>query len=417
MEGALIATTQNASLQALGTGGQLAVQAWEQIHGYLARRLGPDHAALFAEPNPDPARGVTDWYAEGQGDAVPIDTLPAPEKDAARARFAELYQAIQTDIAALRQSRSEGDRFLAELLALALVTPAPDSLRVIDGRPVLVAWGHAPIGASAAPEMLIGHLPGQATPPSRARKMVILGPPPAVRRTPWGWIVAGLGLLALLLALLLLLIDPFGWRKAPPPMCVVDPRGFAALDELRQEEARETQLRAQLARLALELGDRRASCPPVARPAPARGSQAIPPVSPSPNTNADINRATQQGGKQGRIQIVLAWDDVADLDLAVKCPTGEEIMFRNRRACGGELDVDQNVGTPVPNPVENIVFAEQPPAGTYQVFVVNNGPRLGGRSSPFRVTLRQEGVPDKVFTGEIPPTQVHAVGVFRVPAQ
>ena len=116
MDGVLIATTRNADVQALGTGGQLAVHAWDQITGYLTRRLGADHAALFAEPAPDPTRGVTDWYAEGQGQAVPLDSLPPDQQAAVRAVFTRLFSAIQADVETLRQSRQEGDRFLAELL-------------------------------------------------------------------------------------------------------------------------------------------------------------------------------------------------------------------------------------------------------------------------------------------------------------
>src|SRR4051812_46981686 len=90
-DGSLIATTRNADLQALGTGGQLAVQAWGQITGYLRRNRSPQHAALFAEPNPDPDRGTTDWYAEGVGDAPPLDQLPQPAQDAARTEFTRLF--------------------------------------------------------------------------------------------------------------------------------------------------------------------------------------------------------------------------------------------------------------------------------------------------------------------------------------
>jgi hypothetical protein len=131
MDGTLVATTQNAELQALGTGGQLAVQAWDQIVGHLRRSRGAAHAALLAEPNPDAARGVTDWYAEGNGDGPPLESLPPAEREAARAEFTRLFNDVRAESDALRRSTRENERFLGDLLAQALVIPAPDCLRVV----------------------------------------------------------------------------------------------------------------------------------------------------------------------------------------------------------------------------------------------------------------------------------------------
>ena len=129
-----------------------------------------------------------------------------------------------------------------------------------------------------------------------------------------------------------------------------------------------------------------------------------------------MNRAIEQGGREGRIQIVLAWDDANDLDLAVVCPNNQVIFFNNRRACGGKLDLDRNILAADPPPAENIVFPDDPVAGTYRILVKNNNQRVpGGQASPFRVTVRQEGVPDRVLTGEAPFNQELSVGEFRVP--
>jgi len=427
MDGVLIATTGNADLQALGTGGQLAVHSWEQITGYLSRRHGPAHAALLAEPNPDPARGVTEWYTEGEGPAPPLDHLPAAEQDAARAEFTQLFNDIRADIAVLRGSQREDERFLAELLSLALITPATDCLRVINGRPVLIAWAHAPIGAAASPELLIGQLAGRAAPATRTGPMRILGPPPVVQKPSRGLLRLPALLLVLPLVLLaLLLIDPFRWFVAVPPVCVIDQGGVALLDDLRQEEARENTLRDQIARVMLDLGDRRVICPPARAQAPEqslpeRSAQRLQPL-PQPiqdqTPEADVKRATDQGGQKGKIQIVLAWDDANDLDLSVVCPDGTRIFFNNQRGCGGELDLDQNLATPVPRPVENIVFPEDPAPGTYRVEIANNQHRAPSPpTSPFRVTVRQDGVPDKVFTGTVTNGRVVRAGEFTVPAR
>lgn len=401
MDGSLIATTSNARYQALGTGGQLAVHAWSQIANHLQRRLGADYAALLAEPNPDADRGTTDWYAEGNGPARPLHELPEPAREAARAELTRLVEGIRAESEALRASGQSGNRFLGDLLALSLQVPDEDGIRVVEGRPVLVAWGHAPVGAPARPELLLGLL-SRPTIQARTRAageppMRIVGPPPPKpeRRASRLW---GLLVLLPLLLVALLWFDPFRWFEAPLPQCRVEPQDLALLDEFRREEAREGALRAEIARLAGQLGDRRLACPPL--PAPRR--TAISPPTPAPR-NADAERAREQGARTGRVQIILAWDDQNDLDLMVTCPDGQRIFFRNRAACGGELDIDQNLGPPLTrSAVENIVFGATPRPGRYTVQVLHSqhwppAPRV----SPFRVTIRIEGQPDRTVPGSV----------------
>ena len=81
-------------------------------------------------------------------------------------------------------------------------------------------------------------------------------------------------------------------------------------------------------------------------------------------------RLEREGGESGVVQISLAWDDYNDLDLHVFTPSGERIYFNNKISdCEGILDVDMNV-RPVSNtPVENVVWKESAPLGTYKVGV------------------------------------------------
>ena len=410
-----VASTRNADLQALGTGGQLAVQAWEQIAGHLRRRFGAEHARLLAEPNPDPDRGLTDWYAEGgSGEAPTLDSLPPERQEAARAELARLVTDIRAEAEALRASARESERFLGELLALALVTPGPDSVRVVGSQPVLVAWAHARAGETPAPELLIGMLGGgrRATAGAAAAPMRILrSTPPAPPRHGLGWLLGGLALLLPLLLLLLLWRDPFHWFAATP-QCALEPGDLALLRDLRAEEGREARLRAEMARLAQGLGERRLACPPLPRPEqPARHAEPAAPPS------ADAERAREQGGRSGRIQFILAWDDQNDIDLAVLCPGGGRIFFGQPNACGGVLDVDRNAGGQLTaRPVENVVFEREPSPGRYRIRVTHyahNPP--APPSSDYRVTLRREGQPDQVFTGRIAPNQEIEVGHFESP--
>jgi len=414
-DGSLIATTRNAELQVLGTGGQLAVQAWDQITGYLRRARSPAHAALFAEPNPDADRGITDWYAAGQGAAPPLETLPEAAQDAPRAEFARLYDDIREEADRLRASTRESERFLGELIALALITPTTDCLRVMAGQPVLVAWGHAKLGEAPSPELLIGMTRRRGG----AGAMQIVGPPAETqaKRPLLFWLLGLLGLFLLLLLLLLLWRDPFGWFKAALPQCVVQPGNVELLDELRAAQAREAALRGDIAREMLRLGDRRTACPPP-EPPPPPPRRVEQPASPQPPRQEDAERARREGARSGRVQIILAWDDRNDLDLMMICPNGERLYFDHRRACGAELDVDRNAGNSalIATPVENIVFAAEPAPGRYRIMVwhfQNNPPAPA--SSPYRVTVKREGRPDQVFTGRIAAGQQVEVGHFDVP--
>lgn len=416
-DGSLIATTRNAELQVLGTGGQLAVQAWDQISGYLRRARSPAHAALFAEPNPDADRGITDWYAGVQGAAPPLESLPDAAQEAARAEFARLYGDIREEADRLRASTRESERFLGELLALALITPATDCLRVVGGQPVLVAWGHAKLGEAPSPELLIGMTRRRGG----AGVMQIVGPPaaPPEKRSWLSWLLGLLGLLLLLLLLLLLWRDPFGWFKAALPQCVVQPGNAELLDELRAAQAREAALRNDIAGEMLRLGDRRTACPPPEpppRPRPPEPPRVTPPP-PAPRQE-DADRARREGARSGRVQIILAWDDRNDLDLVMICPNGERLYFDHRQACGAVLDVDRNAGNSAlsPTPVENIVFAAEPAPGRYRIIVwhfQNNPPAPA--SSPYRVTVKREGRPDQVFTGRVAAGQQVEVGHFDAP--
>ena len=416
-DGSLIATTRNAELQVLGTGGQLAVQAWDQISGYLRRARSPAHAALFAEPNPDADRGITDWYAGVQGAAPPLESLPEVAQEAARAEFTRLYGDIREEADRLRASTRESERFLGELIALALITPATDCLRVVGGQPVLVAWGHAKLGEAPSPELLIGMTRRRGG----AGAMQIVGPPaaPPAKRSWLSWLLGLLGLLLLLLLLLLLWRDPFGWFKAALPQCVVQPGNAELLDELRAAQAREAALRTDIAGEMLRLGDRRTACPPPEpppRPRPPEPPRVTPPP-PAPRQE-DADRARREGARSGRVQIILAWDDRNDLDLVMICPNGERLYFDHRQACGAVLDVDRNAGNNplTPTPVENIVFAAEPAPGRYRIIVwhfQNNPPAPA--SSPYRVTVKREGRPDQVFTGRVAAGQQVEVGHFDVP--
>ncbi|MBP0467036.1 hypothetical protein J5Y09_24145, partial [Roseomonas sp. PWR1] len=154
-------------------------------------------------------------------------------------------------------------------------------------------------------------------------------------------------------------------------------------------------------------------------PEPPRQPPPQPPPQPPAEQprNADLDRADRQGARRGRTQVILAWDDRNDLDLAVVCPNGRRIDFRTRQNCGGSLDIDQNAqgGPATRNPIENVVFDQDPAPGTYRI-VVDYFDRRDGPNTPYRVTIRREGQPDRVITGTAREgVREQVVGEFTVP--
>lgn len=410
-----IATFPAERLHPLSVGGRPAIEAFPQIAAHLRRARGADHAALFAEPVPDRDRGVVDWYASRDGAAMPLDDLPAEARAAAEAELDRLVADIEAEAAALQASAAESDRLLGQAIAAALRVPDRSFVRVVGGKPVLVGWAHEENGRSIGPEAL-------RRPIDRApRPMPILFPAVADRVGWWRrfWLALGLLLAALLLLLLLLLSwDPWRWFALPAPTCLPDPRGLIALEERRQEEDRTLALRTDLARLARQVGEARLACPPIPAAGPPPRAEGRPPDPPRPNQDAE--RARREGAREGNTQIILAWDDVNDLDLAIVCPDGTRIYFENRRGCGAELDVDMNVagGTrPISRaPVENVTWAAEPPPGNYRIEVTHYGRNPGGpQVSPFRVTIRRPGQPDRVLRGEAGAGQTVVVGTVRLP--
>ena len=116
------------------------------------------------------------------------------------------------------------------------------------------------------------------------------------------------------------------------------------------------------------------------------------------------DRVEREGGASGAVQISLAWEDRNDLDLHVFTPSGERIYFNKRRSeCGGELDVDMNARPTSTTPVENVVWKEQPPSGTYRIGVhFYRHHRRRGTKRRTSFTLRTKALGEVAeFTGQL----------------
>ena len=102
--------------------------------------------------------------------------------------------------------------------------------------------------------------------------------------------------------------------------------------------------------------------------------------------------------KKGSIAISLMWshhraDRRNDLDLWVTAPSGERIGYSHKHsACGGNLDVDRMQNAE--QPVENIVWQNKAPIGTYKI-QVHNYSLNHSDDMPFHVSIVKDGKEDK----------------------
>jgi uncharacterized protein YbjQ (UPF0145 family) len=101
------------------------------------------------------------------------------------------------------------------------------------------------------------------------------------------------------------------------------------------------------------------------------------------------SRLQREGGATGELRISLLWNNTNDLDLHVIPPSGEELSFSHKKSrCGGELDVDMNVGGDSQTPIENVFWAHgSAPRGRYEVRVKQFKCRDGQVRTPFRVEV------------------------------
>ncbi|MBL3580564.1 hypothetical protein [Rhodovulum visakhapatnamense] len=120
---ALIVTTSSAGLTALGSREQ---RSYELIADTVRDRLGPDHAALFAEPVATEQGDRYDWYAPVPGRVRRLDALIPEERGALLQRL----EALRADIGALADEiGAEGSpaaERLSEALRNALQVPGED---------------------------------------------------------------------------------------------------------------------------------------------------------------------------------------------------------------------------------------------------------------------------------------------------
>jgi hypothetical protein len=128
-----------------------------------------------------------------------------------------------------------------------------------------------------------------------------------------------------------------------------------------------------------------------------------------------IKIAIEHGGAQtgstlagdlgtGDVQVTLVWSTVADLDLHVVDPFGEEVWFDDPlSSSGGELDVDMHSSCEgSSSPVENVFWPPgSAPRGSYRAMVHFYGACEGSDTASFEVIVHLDGVERHRFEGTV----------------
>lgn len=411
----VLVTTSTEGLQPLGSAAQ---RSYELVTGAVRQRLGPEHAAIFAEPVAAEHGGSVDWHAPLRGEALALSELPEDERAALTARLGRLVADIRAEAARLGDSRAAEDQRLAEALLNATEVPDPDMVRALRDaagalHPVLIHWAWVRDEQRAVRGVLTAMVPrpgGAALAPVQER-----------RSGPWWWLLwLGWLLLALLIAAILwLLIAPCGVPIRALNFCAPPPQQItAALTETRIAADAVAALERELALTARH-------CQPTVPvlPAPVEEGveggaedgvdegRAVPAPAPAPVLDearrAEAERRMEErGGSRGDLNFTLEWSTTDDIDLYVTCPTGATVSYLNRGDCNGVYDLDANVlrAEAISDPVENIVFTDAP-NGLYQVRAHLKSERTEGAKQVILHVLRRNG-PSQSYEGMLGDGQV-----------
>lgn len=306
----LIITTR-LGVRPLGVRGDPLHAVAGQLLAVIRRRLGDGPADLLAEPQLRESGDGIDWYAARAGAVRRFADLAESERvDVLRAIEGHLA-AIRALGAQLQTSPGEEARLIGRSLELSTIRPSDDFIFIVDGQPVIVAWGYEADAAAGLSPFSPVPVPS-ATVPARPGPMIASVPAVALPgRLGWSpWLSAllfGILLLLLLLFASWLLracvpVDPtlnvaaLETPAPPAPEPPPDPSPLlkASLDETRADEQK---LKAELASLQGDLKTKLDQCkpvevpkpppppPPVARPAPPPAPPPPPPQASAPPTN------------------------------------------------------------------------------------------------------------------------------------
>jgi hypothetical protein len=304
----LILTTR-LGVRPLGVRGDPLHAVANQLLAVIRRRLGDGPADLLAEPQMRETGDGIDWYAARSGSVRRLADLDESARAQVLATVESHLESIRTLGGQLKDSSaSEEARLIGRSLELATTRPSDDFVYVVDGQPVIAAWGYE---ADAAASLQAFAPPPVPMPP---RPAAILASAPALLPARLGWAPWLSALLFGLLLLLLLLMTSWLLRAcapvdptlnlatmetpAPPaPEPPPDPTPVlkASLDDAQADE---NKLKVELAALEASLKDKVAQCKPIEPPKPPPPLPPVqaarpppPPPAPPPQQQAAVPQA------------------------------------------------------------------------------------------------------------------------------
>ena len=275
--------TTRLGVRPLGVRGEPLHAVAGQLLSIIRRRLGDGPADLLADPQLRESGDGIDWYAARRGTVQRLTELD-------ETRRTEVLRIAEDHLAAIRSlgaqlmgsQTSEEARLIGRSLELSTSRPSDDFVFVVDGQPVIVAWGYEADAAASLQAFQLATVPPAARPEAVFASAPAAAMLPATRIVGWApWFSALLfGLLLLLLLLLTswllracVPVDPtlnvatLETPAPPAPEAPPDPTPLlkAALESAGDEEQK---LRAELASLEAELKDKLEQCKPIEPPKP-----------------------------------------------------------------------------------------------------------------------------------------------------
>lgn len=460
MSGPLLGTFSIEGLRPLGSPAQ---RSFELVQSTLRAMLDDQHADIFAEPVAARHGNQIDWYANFDGIAQRASDLPESDRSALYSMLDTRLAAIRTLATGLARKKGSEEQRLAEVLQNACSYPDDASVFAVRGQdgalhPVITNWAWtrdqqplvrgvlagqalrpnaAPTGTGGAEGALgVGGIGGMSG--ANLGTTGGTGADPFVRRGVTGvalWLIlAGWLLLALLIAAILwLMVAPCGLR----PASLGDYCPLPASTEAAASDQTRANLEADLAALerrfllaqsqctrdgeaqrvdTYRAGKAAAEAEAKRIEAEEKAAQNALTIPDAPGSTAETateaeaqeleDRVIENAALQGELAFSLAWNSSDDIDLKVKCPSGEVVSYQTKSSlvCGGKLDIDANsYGKIFERPIENIFF-ESPPPGRYDVIVrLHNG--RSGQPQDFSLRVKPADGPARVVSGRVSRSQ------------
>jgi len=394
--------TTRLGVRPLGVRGEPLHAVAGQLLSVIRRRLGDGPADLLADPQLRESGDGIDWYAAHSGTVQRLAELSEEQR-------AHILRIVEERLAAIRSlagqlmgsQTSEEARLIGRSLELSTSRPSDDFVFVVDGQPVIVAWGYEADAAASLQAFQLAAVPAVARPEAVFASAPAAAMLPATRIVGWApWLSALLfGLLLLLLLLLTswllracapvdatLNIATLETPAPPAPEAPPDPTPLlkAALESASDEEQK---LKAELASLEAQLKSKLEQCkpieppkpppapPPVAKVEPPRPPQqaSAPPVNRPPPGQLPCDWSGDSGGEGVTHNKHYLGDKPGFVALNYQlfvAPDDIRVMYRGRQIAGtgGPRSGRGGFG-----------FDWNPVAGDYSVDVIVTGQHLGTR--------------------------------------